>query len=42
MLPLYYKEVDHNIILKGDSRNLAPSLLYNILLEQLELVKAYL
>ena len=41
-LPPYYKGIDYNIILKGDSRDLAPSLLYNILLEQLELIKAYL
>ena len=41
-LPLYYRGVDHNIIFKGNSHNLALSPLYNILLEQLELVKAYL
>jgi len=42
MLLLYYEEVDHDIILKGNSRDLAPSPLYNMLLEQLELVKVYL
>jgi len=42
MLPPYRKGVDYNIVLKSSSRELAPSPLYNILLEQLELVKAYL
>ena len=42
MLPPYHKGVDHNIVLKSSSRELAPSPLYNISLEQLELVKAYL
>ena len=41
-LPPYCKGVDYDIILKGNSRNLAPSPLYNILLEQLELIKVYL
>ena len=42
MLPLYREGVDHDIVLKSSSRELAPSPLYNMLLEQLELVKAYL
>jgi len=41
-LPPHRKGVDHDIILKGNSRDLAPSPLYNISLEQLELVKVYL
>ena len=41
-LLLYYKGVDYNIILKGNSCDLASSLLYNILLEKLELIKVYL
>jgi len=42
MLPPHREGVDHNIVLKSSSRELAPSPLYNILLKQLELVKAYL
>jgi len=42
MLLLYREGVDYDIVLKSSSRELAPSLLYNMLLEQLELVKAYL
>ena len=34
--------MDHDIVLEGSSSDLAPSPLYNILLEQLELVKVYL
>jgi hypothetical protein len=34
--------VDYDIVLEGSSSDLAPSPLYNILLEQLELVKVYL
>jgi len=41
-LPPHHEGVDHDIILKGNSRDLAPSPLYNISLEQLELVKVYL
>ena len=36
------KGVDHDIVLEGDDQRLAPSPLYNMSLEQLELVKAYL
>jgi len=42
MLLPHREGVDYNIILKGSSSDLAPSPLYNILLEQLELVKVYL
>jgi len=42
MLPLYREGVDHDIVLKGSSSDLAPSPLYNMSLEQLELVKVYL
>jgi len=42
MLPPHREGVDHNIVLKSSSKELAPSPLYNISLEQLELVKAYL
>jgi len=41
-LPPHREGVDYNIILKGNSRDLAPSPLYNISLEQLELIKVYL
>ena len=41
ILPLYQEGVDHNIILKKDN-TLSPNLLYNIFLDQLEMVKDYL
>ena len=41
-LPPHREGVDHDIILEGSSSDLAPSPLYNMSLEQLELVKAYL
>jgi len=42
MLSLYREGVDYDIVFESSSRELAPSPLYNISLEQLELVKAYL
>ena len=41
ILPFYWEGVDHNIIFKKDN-TLLPSLLYNISLNQLEMVKDYL
>ena len=40
-LPLHKDKVDHNIILKYEN-NLTSSSLYNMLLKQLKLIKAYL
>ena len=37
-LPFYWEGVDHNIIFEEDN-TLSPSLLYNISLEQLEIIK---
>ena len=41
ILPFYQEGVDHNIIFKEDN-TLLPNLLYNISLDQLEMVKDYL